>query len=175
MRWRPLLGQWQSIEENAPTWQSVIQADRGLSPAERPRPSMFDAFKPRPEPGAAPARAAQPSMFPAFRGVPEPAFTSVRRAQEAPKPSMFEAFKQDEQPSGSPWEHLFGPPSLPEAPQAPAGRRGDRGLVFSPALAGAWRPKPFPWALGAAVVGVGAFFVLELSGVTNIFGTRASS
>lgn len=182
MRWRPGLGQWSSIEE-PPEWRSVVVSEDGASPAAvaqepRRRPSMFDAFRRAPEEGRREA-SPRPSMFRAFGpSAPEPERRSPAprpERRDAPRPSMFAAFKPQEEAAGDIWGDMFGEPV-----RRPAAPERSPELVFQPSMSGTWLTqshdsgKGFSWGLAGVVLGLGTLFVLEASGVTNIFGTRRS-
>lgn len=85
------------------------------------------------------------------------------------------------------WEHMFGPPEEPEErrlerktsprrevpsflPQGQQPRRWNPGV---PAMLGkSGNSKGFNWPLCWGVFLAGGFLILELSGVTNVFGTN---
>lgn len=164
MKWKPHLGQWQTIQENAPAWRSVIQADPALAPpaAPRPRPSMFDAFK-----------RSLPETEEAADAVDRLPIEPRPHLPQGPRPSMFSTFKPEDESRGSIWGRLFGEPVIP--PSA-APRKTERELRFAPVMAGSGsRSDGFPWALGLVVLGFSALIVLDLSGTTSFFGKRSSS
>ena len=147
----PKAAAW-TLGQGPPKRSSVVQAE--AAPEWR-APSMFEAF------GAEEAPSSRPAGPPPM-----------------PRPSLFEAFSPETEPAGpSWWERLFGAPVAPAPARTPTGPAWEGAPApwhpARPAMAG--NPGPdegVSWGLAAFVVGTGALLVLELSGVTNIFGTR---